>query len=132
LDVISEKEDAIMNLLRDYKNQRFNTNEDGELIPAGLEISEKIFKLIAAEEGNPDGVNIKSLRLNKKRFKFYLSKLYNPKIAEKISNIFDFINPLDLQGFYKQVEEIFIKGSQHQETSGRHLKMLAFQLYDMN
>jgi hypothetical protein len=55
-----------------------------------------MFKLIAAEEGNPDGVNIKSLRLNKKRFKVYLSKLYNSKIAEKISNIFDFINPLDL------------------------------------
>jgi hypothetical protein len=96
------------------------------LIPAGAEIAERVFKNIAAEEGNPDGVNIKSLRLNKKRFKQFLSKLYNSKIADKISNIFDFINPLDLQGFQKQVEEIFIKSSQHHETPGKHLKMLAF------
>jgi len=39
------------------------------LIPAGAEIAERVFKNIAAEEGNPDGINIKSLRLNKKRFK---------------------------------------------------------------
>jgi hypothetical protein len=107
-------------------------SEEGELIPASVEIAERVFKAIAAEEGNPDGVNIKSLRLNKKRFKTYLSRFYNGKIADKISNIFDFINPLDLQGFYKQVEEIFIKSSQHHETPARHLKMLAFQLYDMN
>ena len=71
------------------------------MIPAATEIAERVFKNIAAEEGNPDGVNIKSLRLNKKRFKVFLSKLYNSKIADKISNMFDFINPLDMHGFQK-------------------------------
>ena len=35
-----------MNILRDYKNQRFNTNEDGELILASNEIAERVFKNI--------------------------------------------------------------------------------------
>ena len=45
--------------------------------------------------------NIKNIRLTKKRFKNYLSKLYNPKMAEKIVNLFDFVNPLDISSFCK-------------------------------
>jgi hypothetical protein len=56
-----------------------------------------------------------------------LSKLYNPRVAEKIVNLFDFVNPLDLIAFCKQVEEIFLRGIvNNPEGSGKHLKMLAF------
>lgn len=53
-------------------------------------------------------------------------------MADKLVNMFDFVNPLDIQGFVKQVEDTFIRASAHHETSGRHLKILGFQLYDMN
>lgn len=48
------------------------------------------------EEGSTENMNIKSMRLTKKRFKTYLTKLYNSKFADKIVNLFDFVNPLDL------------------------------------
>ena len=82
--------------------------------------------MVGQEEGLAETHNIKSMRLNKKRFKIYLSRLYNQKMADKIINLFDFVNPLDLAGFCKQVDEIFIKSSSHQESSGKYLKVLAF------
>ncbi len=53
-------------------------------------------------------------------------------MADRVVSLFDFVNPLDLVAFQKQVEDIFLRGSQHQESAGRHLKLLAFQLFDMN
>ena len=128
---VIEKEDQIMTVLKDYKNYRYTINENGDIIHQ-TDGAEKIFRLIAMEDGSTENMNIKSMRLTKKRFKTYLTKLYNSKFADKIVNLFDFVNPLDLQSFNKQVEEIFIKSSQHNDSSGKHLKMIAFQLYDMN
>ena len=82
-------------MLRDYKKYR----ADGDA--SQNESMEKLFRLIAQEEGATDNLNIKNLRLNKKRFKNYLSKLYNPRMADRIVNLFDFVNPLDLASFCK-------------------------------
>jgi len=129
--VMQEKEEQILAMLKEYKVNRSMTTETGENI-SGHEVTERLFKNIAAEEGQLDAINVKSLRLTKKRFKAFLQKLYNSKMADKIVNMFDFVNPLDIQGFVKQVEDIFIRASVHHETSGRHLKILGFQFYDMN
>ena len=112
-----------MSILRDYRNYR----GAGESAQQQNETVEKLFRLIAQEEGSTENHNIKNLRLNKKRFKQYLGKLYNPRMADRIVLLFDFVNPLDVTAFSKQVEEIFIKGGQiHHDPQGRHLKLLAF------
>ena len=80
-------------MMRDYRNYR--SADTGE------QIDEKMFRIIASEEGNTEFFNIKSIRLHKKRFKAYLTKLYNTRFAEKIVNLFEFVNPLDLTGFCK-------------------------------
>jgi hypothetical protein len=74
--VMLEKEDQILAMLKEYKSHRCMTTETGETI-TGPEVTERMFKLIAAEEGQLDAVNVKSLRLTKKRFKQYLTKLYS-------------------------------------------------------
>lgn len=70
-----------------------------------------MFRIIAQEEGNTESLSIKSIRLHKKRFKAYLYKLYNSRFADKIVNLFEFVNPLDLTGFSKQIEDIFIRNN---------------------
>jgi hypothetical protein len=47
------------------------TLESGDKI-VGQEVTERIFKLIAAEDGQAEQVSVKSLRLTKKRFKQYV------------------------------------------------------------
>lgn len=65
--------------------------------------------------------------MNKKRFRQFLGRLYNARMADRVVNLFDFVNPLDLVVFVKQVEDIFFgKGVVNQESAGRHLKVLAF------
>jgi hypothetical protein len=86
-----------MNMLKDYKNYR----PPGEPGSNSNDAVEKLFRQIAQEEGSSEQHNIKNLRLNKKRFKYYLSKLYNPRMADRIVNLFDFVNPLDLTSFCK-------------------------------
>jgi hypothetical protein len=109
----------MMAVLRDYKSYRAPGESQSDTI-------EKTFRLIAQEENSTENHNIKNLRLNKKRFRQFLGKLYNARMADRIVSLFDFVNPLDLVAFVKQVEDIFLKGSQHQESAGRHLKLLAF------
>lgn len=55
-------------MLKDYKSHRVMTTETGEQL-IGNDVTERVFKLIAAEDGQADFVNVKSLRLTKKRFK---------------------------------------------------------------
>ena len=101
-----------MQILKDYKSYRTTVGDQGQATSPN-ETVERLFRQIAQEEGSTENHNIKNLRLNKKRFKYYLSKLYNAKMADRIVNLFDFVNPLDLTAFCKQVEDIFLKASQH-------------------
>jgi ubiquinone biosynthesis protein UbiJ len=69
--VMLEKEEQILQMLKEYKQNREMITESGETI-TGHEVTERMFKLIAAEEGQQEAINVKSLRLTKKRFKQYL------------------------------------------------------------
>lgn len=69
--VMQEKEEQILAMLKEYKVNRSMTTETGENI-SGHEVTERLFKNIAAEEGQLDAINVKSLRLTKKRFKAFL------------------------------------------------------------
>ena len=45
-----EKEDQILQILKEYKQNRKMITETGEIV-SGHEVTERMFKLIAAEEG---------------------------------------------------------------------------------
>ena len=55
-------------------------------------------------------MHLNRYRLNKKKFKVFLGKHYNYRIVDKVAALFEFVNPQDYMGFYKQVEELFMKG----------------------
>lgn len=105
-----ERETLLVQYLKEVKLYPSSHYMDQDY-PQPIESIDKIFRSIVHEESSNgiEPIHLKTLRLNKKKLRTYLFKTYNHKIVDKISQLFEFVNPLDYVGFYTQFEDNFLR-----------------------